>query len=360
MGDLRVGTLATGVLAEVASDGTVRRGDVRVGWRVLAGTRWVEPAADPTVRHGRVGAAPVAETAVRVPGGDVVQRVYALGDHGGLVVVDVENASPEAVAVAFTCTGAAPEDVCAFSRPPAATEADGARTFPVPHRTSVRVVLAAADVVGRLDVRALPDAAAAARAWEAVLDRGMRTELPEPLQTEIDAARCDLLLAPRSAAAFVGLEDWGFDREAHAMWERLGSRARRDARRRRVERGLLGEIRDALVRESAGGVDVLPGFRSEWLGAPVAVHDVPLLGGGTLAFAVRWHGPRPALLWDAPATEGVRLRLRAPLLDPAWEAATPAGETLLAEPPTGLLAMGAGGDAAPREGVHLDDPGSFS
>ena len=70
-------------------------------------------------------------------------------------------------------------------------------------------------------------------------------------------------------------------------------------------------------------------------GQIIAVHDVPLRGG-SLSFAVRWHGARPALLWDAPA--GVELR--APALDPAWSAATGVGETLLAEPPTPLLAMG--------------------
>ena len=33
--------------------------------------------------------------------GDAVGRVYAVGDHGGVVIVEVENASPEAIAVAF-------------------------------------------------------------------------------------------------------------------------------------------------------------------------------------------------------------------------------------------------------------------
>ena len=53
---------------------------------------------------------------------------------------------------------------------------------------------------------------------------------------------------------------------------------------------------------------------------------------------MRWHGARPALLWDAPA--GVELRV--PALDPAWSSSEAAGEALLAEPPASLLPMGTG------------------
>jgi len=68
---------------------------------------------------------------------------------------------------------------------------------------------------------------------------------------------------------------------------------------------------------------------------------------------VRWHGARPALLWDAP--EGVELR--APALDPTWSTGARAGETLLAEPPRPLLSLAAG-DRPPGETV--DAPGQFS
>ena len=120
--------------------------------------------------------------------------------------------------------------------------------FPVPHRTTVRVAL---DRAPPVDVRALADADAVGRAWDRMLDRGLRTELPEPLQSEVDAARADLLLAPPSADAFVALEAWGFDEEAVEMWARLpiagpagraaelaaAGRARRDARRARARAG---------------------------------------------------------------------------------------------------------------------------
>jgi len=52
---------------------------------------------------------------------------------------------------------------------------------------------------------------------------------------------------------------------------------------------------------------------------------------GSISFAVRWHGPRPALLWElAPAANVGPVRLVAPGLDPSWSSVEPAGEALLA------------------------------
>ena len=187
---------------------------------------------------------------------------------------------------------------------------------------------------------AVPDWRAVSRGWDAMLDRGMRTELPQPWQSALDAARADVLLAAPSPATFVALEDWGFDDEAAAMWPHLGMRARRAARRRHVETGVLGELRAALVREVGRDIEVLPGFRAEWLGEHLAVHDAPLRHG-LLSFALRWHGARPALLWDAPPDSV----LHAPAIDPAWTSASAAGEALL---------------AAPAAGARLATPESFS
>ena len=202
--------------------------------------------------------------------------------------------------------------------------------FPVPHRTTVRVAVGPAALV----VRALPDRGSIVRGWERVLDRGMRTELPEPLQHEVDAARVDLLLAPPSAAAFAALEAWGFDDEAIATWNRLGLRARRAAGRGHAG-GVLGETRAALLHESASMITLFPGFRTAWLGSHLAVHDAPVRGGHC-SFALRWHGGRPALLWDVPAGT----RLRTPVLDPAFESTGRVGETLFAR----------AADRAPRDG----------
>jgi len=47
---------------------------------------------------------------------------------------------------------------------------------------------------------------------------------------------------------------------------------------------------------------------------------------GLASYAVRWHGDRPAVLWDAPAGA----RVTAPGLDPTWSTDSPKGDALLA------------------------------
>jgi len=356
-----VGTLTTGTTAEVDEHGIVCRGSLRLGWRIRSGNEWLVPGRDVPTRRSRPGAAPIVHTALRIPGGDAIERVYAVGDGElDVVVIEVENASPEAIAVAFVVEasgivavddGGATVDgvpVLAFARRPGAVEDDATVVFPVSHRTTARVALTARP---EIDVRTLADADTVARAWDRLLDRGMRTELPEPLQSEVDAARADLLLAPASPAAFAALESWGLDREAMEMWSRLPMRARRAARRARGS-GVLDTTRAALVREHGRMLEILPGFQVPWLGEQLAVHDVPLRRG-LCSFALRWHGARPALLWDVP----VGTTMRASALDPSWSSDEPAGETLLAEPRSSLLALG---ERAPVAGTTIDAPEQFS
>jgi hypothetical protein len=348
-----VGTLASGITAAVDADGAVQQGALRVGWQIRSGNDWLIPGADAPTRQSRPHPAPVVHTAVRVNGGDVVARVYAVGDGDeSIVVIDVENDSPEAIGIGFRVTeSGVPIDaasVLALSKRPGAFEAEHGLVFPVPHRTSVRVGLVSRPDV---DVRTLADAEAVARAWDRMLDRGLRTELPEPLQTEVDTARADLLLSPPSGEVFATLEAWGFDEDAITMWERLSMRARRAAKRA-VRTGVLEDTRAALVREELRAIELVPGFRTAWLGQPIAAHHIPLRSG-PCSFAVRWHGARPALLWDVPA--GFTVRARA--LDPTWSSTEPVGETLLAEPPTSLLSMG---DRAAISGTSVDAPEQFS
>ena len=342
-----VGTLDGGALASVARDGTVTtRAGSTLRWRLRPADAWLVPGAEAPVRRSRPDPAPVVRTSARVPGGDVHQWVYAVSDGWGAIVVDVDNDSPRPIAVGFRFQGASSEAL-ALSRAPGATEPDGAVVFPVPHRTGVRVAIGRPELV----VRALPARETVVRGWDRVLDRGMRTELPEQLQHEVDAARADLLLEPPSAGAFAALEAWGFDEEATAMWERLGLRARRAARRGRPG-GVLGETRAALLAERDSTIECFPGFHTAWLGSNLAVHDAPVRAGRG-SFALRWHGARPALLWDVPAGT----RLLTPVLDPDFETTGPVGETLLREPPTGLLAMG---ERAPVAGASVAPPEEFT
>lgn len=92
-----------------------------------------------------------------------------------------------------------------------------------------------------------------------------------------------------------------------------------------VERGPLPGPPDRLA--------VLPVFPPDWVGQGIELHDAPT-AFGRFGFAVRWHGERPALLWDLDqATPGHPFRLEAPGLDPAWSSTDPSGEALLAPHP---------------------------
>jgi hypothetical protein len=78
---------------------------------------------------------------------------------------------------------------------------------------------------------------------------------------------------------------------------------------------------------------VLPVVPDEWLGQGIELHDAPT-DLGAFGFAVRWHGDRPALLWElTPADPSRPFRLEAPGLDPAWSSTEPKGEALLAARP---------------------------
>ncbi|HEX6786881.1 MAG TPA: hypothetical protein VF076_06770, partial [Acidimicrobiales bacterium] len=77
-------------------------GSATLDWWIAAEDRWHTPAREPAVRQRAVEGVPVVETAVRVPGGDVVHTVYAVADGGGLTVIELENRSPAGVAVALS------------------------------------------------------------------------------------------------------------------------------------------------------------------------------------------------------------------------------------------------------------------
>jgi hypothetical protein len=86
-----------------------------------------------------------------------------------------------------------------------------------------------------------------------------------------------------------------------------------------------------------------------WLGQSWEVRDLPT-SYGRLGYAVRWHGDRPALLWeivehDAEPGDRDGVTLTAPGLDPAWRSTEPRGEALLAPVPDPADPPGSTGDA---------------
>ncbi len=87
---------------------------------------------------------------------------------------------------------------------------------------------------------------------------------------------------------------------------------------------------DAHVAAGPDGVSLLEGWTSALAGRSIEVHDAET-PWGRVGYAIRWHGRRPALLWEAvePAST---IRWTCPVIDPAWSSTDATGETLLAEP----------------------------
>ena len=92
-------------------------------------------------------------------------------------------------------------------------------------------------------------------------------------------------------------------------------------------------VRDVLVREDdADGLALCSWLPEAWRGQGFEVHHAPT-AHGSMSYAVRWHGDRPALLWErepGPSGAVASVTLRAPGLDPAWSTCEPRGEALLA------------------------------
>jgi hypothetical protein len=188
----------------------------------------------------------------------------------------------------------------------------------------------------------------------AVAELGGLGQAVEPWEDEVGAAVHGLSGRARADRRAAGLP-WTLDAGLVAAGEvlaRLGDRRGErdvDALRRRLPAprptpleppdGALGLAWAArrVVVASAGGddLDVLPApFPPGWLGQAVEAHGVPL-GPRRLSVAVRWHGARPALLWEL---DGSPSRLRSSGLDARWATDEPRGEVLLAPPvaqPTG-------------------------
>jgi hypothetical protein len=362
-------------------------------WFIAAEDRWHEPSVEAAVRQRRIEGTPVIETRVRVPEGDAVQRVWSVPDGGGLTVVEVENASALPFAVAFAgarvLTERPPADVPirGIDLP------DGAIVLPVAHRASIRVAIPHdPSRFSTWALPTLAPAMAIVRGWETIVHRASRLVLPDAgLGDAVTAARSDLLLCGPVVAAddpigflldVAELGRLGDDADAWmpeivepiaaiarsddpdvdvalAACERLAAAAGDDRaagdiatiRRRRVRDGRSAPVASAasssfsdvargdsvgrfvadVERRIADDGRLLPlGIPRRWLGSNFEVHGVPTGARSSVGFAVRWHGERPAVLWEQ---HGDTQRLTAPKVDPEWATDAVSGEALWAAPP---------------------------
>jgi hypothetical protein len=382
-----VGVLGRSWRATVTPWGDVQPWDASptLAWFVAAEDRWHRPAEEVATRQQRVDGTPVVETRVRVPGGDVVGRVWAVADGPGYTVMELENDSPRSVAVALTR-----RDVLT-SRPPADVPVEGielpatSMVLPIGHRTSVRVAMAHDGSGAGLLPGDLPGPVQVARGWLAVAERASRLVLPDTTSVAAAvAARCEVALAgpgdpgddpvgfvlgvhelvrmgdpaegwvPDVASATesllrqvrrAGRLEWDADRALlaaaavlHAAGEdravadvvtsrlRLGERAVGWAAGPEGVRAVAG-VEGQLAAPSERGIcTLLPGgVPAGWLGASFEAYHLPAGPAHTVSYAVRWHGTRPAVLWEVHGGPGLVLRSGA---DSAWHTSDAQGEAL--------------------------------
>jgi hypothetical protein len=67
------------------------------------------------------------------------------------------------------------------------------------------------------------------------------------------------------------------------------------------------------------------GLAPAWLGQPIEAYGVPTGDASSVSLAIRWHGERPAILWEQA---GEPVELSSPVLAPGWRSAEPKGEAL--------------------------------
>ena len=393
------------------------RGSIRLNdgspvldWHIAADDRWHDPSTEPSVRQTRRAGVPVIETRLRIPGGDAIQRVYAVADAGGLVVIEITNESTLPIAVAFT----RPDLIS--SRTPSPRGAQGIElpvgsvVFPVAHSSTLRVALSAplnvANETANVDVERLPSFEQLQKGWLKAVEQAGYVIVPE-------GAVAPLVARLRSDALILSgheIEDWGIgaggdcanDPVAYMLTLqellRMGEKLTGDSAQIRVdhaarlaqcvetllkdhkkssvlpwdvERALfagqfvfsrMGESRAAddvaaaqlRMSSAAEPPNVMPtdiraiawveekmvamqrdgsvqifgrGIPRLWLGANLECHRVAAGPLHTVSFGIRWHGEKPALLWEVAGPAGIKLT--AGKCDPTWTSVEATGETLL-------------------------------
>ena len=360
-------------------------GSGEIAWHVAGDDRWYSPAQEPTLRQKWYAGFPVCETRIRVGNGDVVQRIYSVADLGGMTVIEFENESTLPIAVAVTrsdlFTTRAPAD-----NPPVGIDLPShSIVIPIGHKSTARVALAHNNPTsGRLPDDT-PNHQQVVRGWETACDVASRITMPDhSVVAGIARVRSELLLGvgvtqdasielvrlaethrdsivdvveavqrrvraekrsrvlrwdtphlmASAARACVLLDDEVAAGDIGSTWLRM---ADRDVQEIPVEipAGLqaIAWAESLLAQASASGGHcvLLPhGIPETWWGSPFEAHGLIADPHRTISYAVRWHGPRPAVLWEVSGQAG--LLLSAGRTDPEWHTTDSSGEALLAAP----------------------------
>lgn len=348
-----------------------------LNWYVAADDRWHVPSEEAALRQRRIEGTPVVETRLRVPGGDVVQRVYSVADAGGLTVVEVENESTMPVAVAFDRRDLLTERQIADVPIEGIDLPTGACVLPLGHKTVLRVAIAHGSQRSGPLPATLSTSTQVVRGWLALTERASRFVLPDgergaSLAEAITSERCELALGaiphagddPVGFALALGelvrmgeqpehwipelvdaveqigpLAGWDADVALNAVGRVLTAAGERRAQRD-LERIIAGRplaerpkgppsgVRSVawLETQLATGGALLPdGIPNSWLGQSIDVYGVPSGDRSAVSYAIRWHGERPAILWEQT---GDSIELTAPIIAPGWSTTEANGEAL--------------------------------
>lgn len=141
------------------------------------------------------------------------------------------------------------------------------------------------------------------------------------------AALFDTAASSVSPPSLATLDEWRL-----AAGERTRNDHRNDDDHSIRARYLLG-LRERLVdSRCADVVALLTDLAPPWRGRSIEVFNAPV-GPAMLSYGLRWHGPRPAVLWSMDETPlGAAPKLRMPAIDPMWATSESTGEALLADP----------------------------
>ncbi len=366
-------------------------GSASLDWYVAADDRWHRPSEEPTLRQERVADTAVVRTRLRVPTGDVVHTVYSLADGVGYTVIEVLNESTMPVAVAFTRRDVRSERPIIDQPVMGIDLPEGSCVMPVGHKARVRIAIAH-DGSGPGPLPAgLAEVDQVVRGWNALVDRAGRMNLPDTdrsatLVAMARASRCELLLGEMAlveddpARFLVDLEDlvrmgepvdpwlmqlaaavealarvpgWEADTAIEAAGRVLAqvgdARALRDLSKLRARRGALSPRPESapagyegrwLEQRGARGYEIFPdGIPAAWWGINCEMHGLPIgepgsgpksVPASTISFAIRWHGDRPAVLWEIT---GEPVKLSSPAAEPDWRTDGLRGEALWPPPP---------------------------
>lgn len=356
-------------------------GGKELDWFIAADDRWYEPAKESTTRQKWYSGYPVCETRVRIPGGDMIQRIYSVADLGGMTVMEFENDSPMPVVVALTRNDLFTTREPHHNPPLGIDLPADSIVVPVGHKSSTRVALShVAPEAGRL-----PDDVAhhqqVVRGWESACDAASRLNLADhTIVAGVCRLRSDVLLGVgvdasnaidrvrmgerhrdsiievvdvvqarlrrekrskvlawdtphlllTAAHAAVSLEEDMTAADIARAWLRLADRPVAEPPVEMPEgHDAIAWIESLLVAGSpAGGrCEIFPhGIPEPWWGTSFDVRGLVADPYRRVNYAVRWHGARPALLWEIDGPHGVVLSHQ------QWHTTEQSGETLLPDP----------------------------